>query len=62
MATTIEVEIATRDQLRSIGRKGESYNSVIKRLLRANEYVSLIDEQYSILKRKKDWRRLGDLP
>jgi hypothetical protein len=62
MATTIQVEIATRDELKSLGRKGETYDSVIKRLLRANEYVSFMDEQYSILKHEKGWRKLGDLP
>jgi hypothetical protein len=62
VATTIQVEISTRDELKSIGRKGETYDSVIKRLLRSSEYVSFMDEQYSILKREKGWRKLGDLP
>jgi len=62
MATTIQVEVATRDELKSIGRKGETYDSVIRRLLRTNEYVGFMDEQYSILKNEKDWRKLRDLP
>jgi hypothetical protein len=62
MATTIQVEVATRDDLKSIGRKGETYDSVIRRLLRASEYVGFMDEQYSILKNEKDWRKLRDLP
>jgi hypothetical protein len=62
VATTIQVEISTRDALKSIGRKGETYDSVIKRLLRSSEYASFMDEQYSILKREKGWRKLGNLP
>jgi hypothetical protein len=62
VATTIQVEISTRDELKSIGRKGETYDSVIQRLLRSSEYVGFMDEQYSILKREKGWRKLGDLP
>jgi hypothetical protein len=62
VATTIQVEISTRDELKSIGRKGETYDSVIKRLLRSSEYVSFMDEQYSILKREKGWRKLRDIP
>ncbi len=62
MATTIQVSTGTRDELKSIGRKGETYDSVIRKLLRANEYVSFMEEQYSMLKQEKGWRRLEDLP
>lgn len=62
MATTIQVEVSTRDELKSLGRKGETYDSVIKRLLRSNEYVSFMDQQYSILGDAKGWRKLGDIP
>lgn len=62
MATTIQVEVSTRDELKSLGRKGETYDSVIKRLLRSNEYVSFMDQQYSILSDAKGWRKLGDIP
>jgi hypothetical protein len=62
MATTIQVDVTTRDELKSIGRKGETYDSVIKRLLRANECASFMDEQYSILNHEKGWRKLRDIP
>jgi hypothetical protein len=62
MSTTIQVGTATRDELKSIGHKGETYDSVIRRLLRANEYLSFMEEQYSILKQDKNWRKLEDLP
>ena len=62
MATTIQVEATTRDQLKSIGRKGETYDAVIRKLLKAARYVDFMEEQYSILKVEKGWRNLGDLP
>jgi predicted CopG family antitoxin len=37
MLTTIQVRSETRDRLKSIGRKGESYDAVIRRLLEENE-------------------------
>ena len=33
--TTIQIDVEVRDQLRSRGRMGESYNDVIRRLLAA---------------------------
>jgi predicted CopG family antitoxin len=37
--TTIQVDIEVREQLRSLGRMGESYNDVIKRLLVATRHL-----------------------
>lgn len=33
MLTTIQVKTETRDRLKSIGKKGESYDAIINRLL-----------------------------
>jgi len=38
-STTIQVDIEVRDQLRSRGRMGESYNDVIRRLLAATKQL-----------------------
>ncbi len=62
MATTIQVGTTTREQLKSIGHKGETYDSVIRRLLLTARYVEFMEEQYSILKERKGWKRLEDLP
>ncbi len=62
MATTIQVGTTTRDELKAIGHKGETYDSVIRRLLRASEYVAFMDEQYAILSQDKGWKKLQDIP
>ena len=62
MATTIHVEVSTRDELKSLCHKGETYDSVIKRLLRSNQYVGFMDKQNSILGDAKGWRKLTDIP
>ncbi len=62
MATTIQLDSTTRDQLKSLGHKGETYDSVIRRLLRAARYVDFMEEQYSILERETAWKKLQDLP
>jgi predicted CopG family antitoxin len=36
-STTIQIDVEVRDQLRSRGRMGESYNDVIRRLLAATK-------------------------
>jgi hypothetical protein len=61
MATTIQVGLETRDRLKSIGRKGETYDSVIQRLLQSAQYVGFMEEQYSILKNEKNWRNLREV-
>jgi hypothetical protein len=33
MLTTLQVKTETRDRLKSIGKKGESYDAIINRLL-----------------------------
>jgi len=35
--TTIQVSVETRDRLRRIGRKGETYDDIIRRLLELAE-------------------------
>jgi len=35
--TTIQVSIETRDELMSLGRKGETYDEIIKRLITAHQ-------------------------
>jgi predicted RNA-binding protein YlqC (UPF0109 family) len=62
VATTIQVDVTTRDRLKLIGHKGETYDSVIRKLLEASRYVDFMEEQYSILKTGRGWRRLGTLP
>jgi hypothetical protein len=62
MSTMIQVGNATREELKSLSRKGETYDAVIRRLLRAREYVGFIEEQHSILNQSKGWKKLEDLP
>jgi len=35
--TTIRISVETRDKLKKIGRKGETYDDIIKRLLDRKE-------------------------
>lgn len=35
--TSIQIEEETRDKLKGIGKKGESYDTIINRLLKAHE-------------------------
>jgi predicted CopG family antitoxin len=40
--TTIQVDLDVKEQLRALGRMGESYNDVIKRLLVATRHLPAV--------------------
>ena len=45
--TTVALKVETRDALKRLGRKGESYDHIIERLLDiSKEELELIDEVY----------------
>lgn len=44
MATTISVDEDTRDQLKKMGEKGESYDDIVKQLI--DEYVKIRYEKF----------------
>jgi hypothetical protein len=56
--TTIQLSPDTREHLKAVGRKGETYDQIVRRLLRAAEYSDFMDEQYDLLRREKNWVRL----
>lgn len=59
--TTIPIEKETRDHLRSVGKKGETYNQIIKRLMPLAEYEEFMERQYERLKDKKTFVSLDEL-
>jgi hypothetical protein len=59
--TTIPVEKETRDRLRSLGKKGETYDKILKRLMSLAEYEEFMDRQYERLKDKKAFVSLDEL-
>lgn len=59
--TTIPVEKETRDRLRSLGRKGETYDEILKRLLSLALYDDFMHRQYERLKDKKSFVPLDEV-
>jgi hypothetical protein len=59
--TTIPVEKDTRDRLRSFGKKGETYDEILKRLMSLAEYEEMMDRQYERLKDKKSFVSIDEL-
>ncbi len=59
--TTIPLEKDTRDRLRSLGKKGETYDQILKRLMSIAEYEEFIERQYERLKDKKAFVSLDEL-
>jgi hypothetical protein len=59
--TTISLEKGTRDRLRSHGKKGETYDQTLKRLMSIAEYEESMERQYERLKDKKSFIPLDEL-
>jgi hypothetical protein len=59
--TTIPVEKETRDRLRSLGKKGETYNQILNRLMSSAMYDEFMERQYERLKDKKAFVSLDEL-
>jgi hypothetical protein len=59
--TTIQIDRKTKEILNRVGRKGETYDDVIRRILKSHEYIMFMEEQYRILDTEKDWISLDEL-
>lgn len=59
--TTIPVEKETRERLRSFGKKGETYDQILRRLMSLAEYEEFMEWQYERLKDKKAFVSLDEL-
>jgi predicted CopG family antitoxin len=59
--TTIQVDTETRDALKSLGKKGETYNDIIRKLIKATQYVEFMEESYKILETENNWANLDEL-
>jgi hypothetical protein len=61
MTTTIPLEKETRERLRSLGRKGETYDQLVKRLISIAEYEEFMTRQYERLKDKNAFVSLDEI-
>ncbi|UCD92327.1 MAG: hypothetical protein JSV43_08960 [Methanobacteriota archaeon] len=59
--TTIQLETKTKEKLKIMGRKGETYNDIILRLVDLAEYESFMKKQYQILDEETEWVPLEEL-
>ena len=61
MVTTIPLEKETRDRLRSLGRKGETYDRILRRLISLAEYEGFMERQYVRLEDKDAFVSLDEI-
>lgn len=59
--TTIQVDKNVREMLKSFGRKGETYNEIISKLIERARYVEFMQESYRILGTEENWVSLDEL-
>ncbi|VVB66250.1 Uncharacterised protein [Candidatus Gugararchaeum adminiculabundum] len=53
MPTTIAIGTSTRESLRMFGRKGETYDEIIKKLMGVARLHGFLEEQKRILREEK---------
>ena len=61
MATTILVEKETRERLRLFGKKGETYDQILRRLMSIAEYKGFMEKQYERLKDREAFIALDEI-
>jgi hypothetical protein len=59
--TTIQVNKSIKELLKSFGRKGETYNEIITKLIERARYVEFMQENYRILDTETNWVKLDEL-
>jgi len=59
--TTIQIDTETRDILKSLGKKDETYNDIIRKLIEKARYVEFMEENYQILETENNWANLDEL-
>jgi hypothetical protein len=59
--TTIPVAKETREHLRSFGKKGETYDQILRRLMSLAEYEGFMEKQYKRLEDKSAFVSLDEL-
>jgi hypothetical protein len=60
-ATTIPVTKKVRDRLKEYGKKGETYNDILKRLMDEVDYETFMERQYKKLGEKEKFVSLDEL-
>lgn len=61
MATTIALSEDTRDKLKSFGRKGDTYDDIISRMMEIVDRELYLDEVYRRLEEKEKFVPLDEL-
>ncbi|MCD6480956.1 MAG: hypothetical protein J7L31_01625 [Thermoplasmata archaeon] len=59
--TTIQVDKELRDMLKKMGKKGDTYSDIIRRLIKKTEYINFMEEQYEILDKEKEWTSIDEI-
>jgi hypothetical protein len=57
--TTIPVRKGTKDRLKSLGLKGQTYDDIISQLVEQVEYEEFMERQYKRLEEKSKFVPLG---
>jgi len=61
VTATIPLEKETRERLRLLGRKGETYDDILRRLMSFAEHEEFMKRQYDRLKDRKAFVSLSEL-
>jgi predicted CopG family antitoxin len=58
---TIQIDAETRDTLKLFGKKGETYDDIIRKLIKRVRYTEFMEENYQTLDTENNWVNLDEL-
>jgi len=58
---TIQLESEIVEKLKALGKKGDSYDDIIQRLIEKVNYEVFMREQYKILDEEDEWVLIDEL-
>ena len=59
--TTIQIDREIKNMLKKMGKKGETYSDIIRRLIKEVQYIKFMEEQYEILDNEKEWVSIDEI-
>ncbi len=59
--TTIPITKEVRDRLKSYGLKGETYDNILRRIMKMVDYEEFMERQYRLLQEKDKFVSLDEI-
>ena len=59
--TTIPITKEVREMLKSYGLKGETYDNILRRIVKQVDYEEFMERQYKLLQKKEEFVSIDEI-